>query len=308
MNTAWRGLVCHSWPGGILGKSLELPKRQETFSCLFVSRCVRRGGSENHLNEFQRWSRASAINEDPKDEHEMLRLLLQPPRNLCASTGHYPHIPSWEPVQPTTAGVLWSRDNSQENIRCPSGWWNVMPASATTGLCHIPYPSLPLAWVSHSPLIRYYFNPVLSGMGTDALRRPTGKGRAKSKAEPKELCKERREREISPSNFRKNRLNLHNQLDRPASVEYMNRQRIIPNWGGGHWEQKYIYIFPFSLFECVGVCFCVWFWLYSFAFTICPKVLSVLIFFLVYSLQLVIIGGFVFWFGCSLLSFILSFF
>ena len=62
----------------------------------------------------------------------------------------------------------------------------------------------------------------------------------------------------------------------PASVEYLNRQRIIPNWGGGLWEQRYIFFFHFFSFcECVCVCFCVWFCLYSFAFTICPRVLSV---------------------------------
>ena len=38
-----KGLVHHSWPGGSLGKSLDLPKRQETFSSLFVSWCMRRG-------------------------------------------------------------------------------------------------------------------------------------------------------------------------------------------------------------------------------------------------------------------------
>ena len=37
------GLVHHSQPGGSPGKSLDLPKRQETFSSLFVSWCVRRG-------------------------------------------------------------------------------------------------------------------------------------------------------------------------------------------------------------------------------------------------------------------------
>ena len=42
-----------------------------------------------------------------------------------------------------------------------------------------------------------------------------------------------------------------------------------------------IYIFfPFLSFcECVCVCFSVWFCLYSFAFTICPRVLSVRLFF-----------------------------
>ena len=42
----------------------------------------------------------------PQIRHETLRLLLQPPRSLCTSTGHYPHLPSWELVQPATARVL----------------------------------------------------------------------------------------------------------------------------------------------------------------------------------------------------------
>ena len=78
---------------------------QETFSCLFVSWCTRRGDSERHwctrrwdserrLNELQRWARAAAISADPRDGHETLRLLLQPPRSLCASIGHSPHLPS----------------------------------------------------------------------------------------------------------------------------------------------------------------------------------------------------------------------
>ena len=83
------------------GKSLELPKRQETI----VSWCVRRGDSEHRLNELQRRARAAAISVDPRDGHEMLRLPLLPPRSLCASTGHSPHRPSWEPVQPATARV-----------------------------------------------------------------------------------------------------------------------------------------------------------------------------------------------------------
>ena len=85
------------------GKSLQLPKRQETFSCLFVSRRARRGDSECRLNELQRRARAAAISADPRDGCETLRLLLPPPKSLCASTGHSPHRPSWEPVQPTIA-------------------------------------------------------------------------------------------------------------------------------------------------------------------------------------------------------------
>ena len=86
-------------PGGSPGKRLELPNRQETT----VSWCTRRGDSERHLKELQRWARAAAISADPRDGHEALRLLLPPPRSLCASTGHSPHLPYQEPVQPATA-------------------------------------------------------------------------------------------------------------------------------------------------------------------------------------------------------------
>ena len=77
------------------GKSLDLLERRETF----VSGCARRGDSfpmcpqkvEHHLNELQRWMQAMAISSDLRDGHELLRLLLLPPRILCASTDHYPH-------------------------------------------------------------------------------------------------------------------------------------------------------------------------------------------------------------------------
>ena len=82
-------------------KSLELPKRQETI----VSGGTRIGDSEHRLNKLQTQVRAAAISADTRDRHEMLRRLLQPQRSLCASTGHYPHLHSWEPVQPTTARV-----------------------------------------------------------------------------------------------------------------------------------------------------------------------------------------------------------
>ena len=48
---------------------------------------------------------SGAISTDTRDRHETLRLLPLPPRILCASTGHYPQVPSWEPVQPATARV-----------------------------------------------------------------------------------------------------------------------------------------------------------------------------------------------------------
>ena len=105
----WGWLCEHSLKGASvpqllgrgLGKSLELPKRQETI----VLGCARRRDSEQHLNELQRWARAAAISADTRDGHEMPRLLLLPPRSLCASTGDYPHLPSREPVQPATARV-----------------------------------------------------------------------------------------------------------------------------------------------------------------------------------------------------------
>ena len=110
-------------------------------------------------------------------------------------------------------GPVIQRHLPREKTQRTSGCCNVMLASATTGSPHIPYPSFPPAWVIQSPLISCYFNPILSGWGTEALRRPTRRGGAKSKAEPQELCEQRREREISPSSFRGNGLNLHNQLD-----------------------------------------------------------------------------------------------
>ena len=68
-------------------------------------------------------------------------------------------------------------------------------------------------------------------------------------------------------------------------------QKYIYMWNNSYrtpterWQKtsdlpKNIFFF-FSFCECVCVCFFVWFCLYSFAFTICPRVLSVWFFFLV---------------------------
>ena len=92
--------MLHSWPGESPGESLDLPKRQEAI----VSGCARRGDSEHRLNELQRWVRAVVISAGMRDGHETLRLLLQPPRSLCASTGYYPHLPSWDPCSPPLPG------------------------------------------------------------------------------------------------------------------------------------------------------------------------------------------------------------
>ena len=55
----------------------------------------------------------------------------------------------------------------QENAWRASGCCNITLASAAdAGSPCIPYPSLPPAWVSESPLISYSFNPVLSEQRT----------------------------------------------------------------------------------------------------------------------------------------------
>ena len=62
-------------------------------------------GFRGRLKELQRQARAAAISVDPRDGQETLSLLLPPPRSLCARTGHSPHHPSRELVQPATARV-----------------------------------------------------------------------------------------------------------------------------------------------------------------------------------------------------------
>ena len=152
----------------------------------------------------QRWAwdakAAAAATKNPVSKH---RSLCTPPLPGACAAHHC--------QGPVIQGQL-----PRENTRRASRWCNVMPASAATGSPHIPYPSLPLAWVSQSPQISCSFNPVLSERRTDALRQPTCRDGSKSKAEPQELCKQRREREISPSSLRSCILNLHNQLDVPC--------------------------------------------------------------------------------------------
>ena len=94
-----------------------------------------------------------------------------------------------------------------------------------------------------------------------------------------------------------------------ASVEYLNRQQIIPNWGGGYWEQWYVYCFSFFSFcECVCVSLCVWFCLYSFAFTICPRLLSVRFLFCCCCCLIFLNNYFLFFILITLLYFTLLYF
>ena len=137
----------HSWPGGSAGKSLDLPKRQETI----VVGYVRRGDScsvypqkvEHHLSELQRWVQTAAISSHPRDGHEPLMLQPLPPRILCASAGHYPHpLPGTSAAHHCQGSVIQGKFLGG-NTRCTSGCCNVMPASGAAGLPHILYPSLP---------------------------------------------------------------------------------------------------------------------------------------------------------------------
>ena len=160
--------------------------------------------SHSHQRRHQRWAwdakAAAAATKKPVCKH----------RSLTTS----PFLGAYAPCHcqgPMIQGQLPWEDTQHASSCC-----NVTLASAFAGSARILYPSLPPAWVSQSPLISCYFNPVLSGQRTDALRRPTCRGRAKSKAESQELCEQRKAREISPSSLRSSGLNLHNQLDLPC--------------------------------------------------------------------------------------------
>ena len=77
--------------------------RKERGFRVLPKRTPETGVSHGYQRGPQRRARATVISADPRDGHETLRLLLTPPRSLCASTGHSPHRTSREPVQPATA-------------------------------------------------------------------------------------------------------------------------------------------------------------------------------------------------------------
>ena len=197
-----------------------------------------REDSEHCLNEFQRQAWAAAISTDTRDGHETLRLLLQPPRSLCASTGHYPYLPSREPVQPTTARVLWSRDNFPRRAHStPQASamlrWHLLPQAHPAS----PTPPFLPASVSQSPLISCSFNLVLSEQRTDALRRPTcSQGQIQSwtpaavqtMKRKGNLSQQPQEQRIKSPQSTWCTLHLWNTWIDNESYQ---------NWGGGLWEQ-----------------------------------------------------------------------
>ena len=139
-----KGLVHYSYMGVSLGKSLELPKRQETFSCLFCflvreERGLRAplkgapdtGASRGYQCRPQRrtWDAkaAAAATKKPVSKH---RSLSTPPLpGACAAC---------QCQGPVIQGQL-----PQENARRASGWCNIMLSCAAAGPPHILYPSLP---------------------------------------------------------------------------------------------------------------------------------------------------------------------
>ena len=212
----------------------------------------------------QRWAwdakAAAATNKKPVCEH---RSLSTPPLPGAGAARHF--------QGPVIQGQL-----PRENARHASGWCIVMPASATTGSPSIrtlpsPWPEWARAPEAATPLTP----PCLSEEQT-----PSGDLHAEAGPNPKlnpGSCanKEEKGKFLPAASGAEDYISTIN-LMYPASVEYLNKQWINPNWWGGLWEQWYIYFFPFFSFcECVCICFCVWFWLYSFAFTICPRVLTV---------------------------------
>ena len=161
------------------------------------------GASQGYQRGPQRWAwdakAAAAATKKPVCKH---RSISTPPLPGACAARHR--------QGPVIQGQLpW------ENAGGASGWCNIKLASATTGLPRILYPSVPQAWENQSPLNSCSFNPVVSERRTDALRWPTCRGGARSKAEPRELCEQRREREISLRKLRSSGLNPHSQLEVP---------------------------------------------------------------------------------------------
>ena len=140
--------------------------------------------------------------------------------------------------------LLW------ENAWRASGCCNVTPASATAGSPRLlltapsPRPEGDRAPKAAAPLTP----SCLGGEQT-----PSGDLNIEAGPNPKlnpRSCMNKEEKgKFLPaaSEARSSGLKLHKQLDVLASVEYLNRQRITPNSGGGLREQE-ILIFPLFLF------------------------------------------------------------
>ena len=183
------------------------------------------GVSCGYQRRHQRWAwhtkAAAAATKKPVCKH---RTLSTPPLPGACAARHC--------QGPVIQGQL-----PQENTQRTSGWCNVTLASATAGSPHIPYPSLPQAWVSQSPRSSCFFNPILSEQRTDALRWPTCRGEANPKLNPRS-CANKEEKgnfSVQPQ---------EQQIKSPKStwctLHLWNTwidNESSKNWGGGLWEQ-----------------------------------------------------------------------
>ena len=180
--------------------------------------------------------------------------------------------PSWKPVQHATARVPWSRANFGRTHGTPQAVatsgrplpLQTLPASQLW----LPYLSLSLARVSKRALISHCFNTLFSGRGTDVWGWPTYRGGAKTEAEPQELCKQRREREISLCSLRSSRLNPSNWLGKHCICGIPEYTMSVPkievvdfggNCGLGFWFWFYVYLSLVLVFVFVCgfvYCFC----------------------------------------------------
>ena len=78
------------------------------------------------------------------------------------------HTPPQEPVQHVTASVPWSRDNFPKRThsvpQAVATWWQPLPLQARPAFqLWLPYPYLPLAWVSKNTLQSHGYNPSCLG-------------------------------------------------------------------------------------------------------------------------------------------------
>ena len=146
--------------------------------------CVRRGDSEHHLIELQRQVRAAANSADTRDGHEMLgcccshqeacvqaqvTIHTSPPRRLCSPTLPGSHDPGT-----TSPGECTAR------LRLLQRHAGLCRRRLTLHSVLLPPPGLS----EPEPPNQLLLLPRPVWVGTDTLRRPTRRVRAKFKAEP----------------------------------------------------------------------------------------------------------------------------
>ena len=123
-----------------------------------------------HGRQRQAWNAeaTAAVTKKPVCKHRSLSTL--PLLGACAAR----HC-----QDPVIQGQLPQRTHGAPQAVATSCW----PLSLQACPASVPLP--PQAWMSQSPLSSCYFNPILSGRGTDALRWPTRRGRANPKLNPR---------------------------------------------------------------------------------------------------------------------------